>query len=212
MQLTISKTVPYASALMALFLFGPGARTQAISQFQITGVSVVYDGSEVPLESTVGTSQLKKSGLLELSIKNHVTQYLAIAGEMAGVRLRQSVNTQVFLVRHSGAIPENPSLNTNLAVLVPELRLLVRKKGERDFIMSSVTGTLLGAKSHDPSPKVMVNVTWQDDFTFRVSPQLPLLPGEYAFNTGETVTDTTPQRYAVPTASQAFKLYCFGVN
>jgi hypothetical protein len=197
------------SASMALFATLSSGWAQTSS---VTGVSVMSDSGETPLESSLGIMQVKKSNLLEAQIKSHVTQFLAIPGDRSTVRLRQSSSPHVFLVRITLAIPQDSTILASIAVFVPELRLLVRQKNERDYVTSDITGTIIGAKTHDSSPKVLVNVSRQDDHTLRVSPQLPLLPGEYAFNTNEAVADDTPQRYASAASAPHFRVYCFAVD
>jgi hypothetical protein len=203
----ISWTLCASFALSATLSTG-----QAQIANSVTGVFALSDSGEAPLEYSTGTAQVKKSGLLEMQIKNHVKQFLSIPGDRSPVRLRQSPNAQVFLVRITLAIPADSSILANIAVFVPELRLLVRQKTERQFATSDITGTIIGAKNHDSSPRVLVNVSRQDDHTLRVSPQLPLLPGEYAFNTGEAVGDDAPRRYAGSNVETRTKVYCFGVD
>ena len=178
----------------------------------VTGVSVMSDSGEIPLEPSLGTMQVKKSGLLEAQIKSHVKQFLAIPSDRSTVRLRQSSSPQVFLVRITLAIPQDSTVLASIAVFAPELRLLVRQKNERDYVTSEITGTIIGSKTRDSSPRVVVNVSRQDDHTIRVSPQLPLLPGEYAFNTNEAAADDAPRRYAGSGGAARFKMYCFGVD
>jgi hypothetical protein len=180
--------------------------------FSVTGMSVMADNGESPLESSMGTMQVKKSNLLEAQIKSHVKQFLAIPGDRSPVRLRQSSSTQVFLVRITLALPQDSPVIASIAVFAPELRLLVRQKNERDFVTSDITGTIIGARTHDNSPQIVVNVSRQDDHTLRISPQLPLLPGEYAFKTGDIAADSTPRRYAGSGGDTRFKVYCFGVD
>jgi hypothetical protein len=174
---------------------------------KVTGIFVVVDGEETPLESAVGTYQVKKSGLLESQVKNHLKQFLAIPGDRSTLRVKQS-GTQVFLVRRDFRLPQDSGF---LAVFVPGLQLLVRARLGRELVTSDITGSIIGARNHDDSPRVLVNVSRQDDSTIRVTPQLPLLPGEYAFNPGEEAVDTTPQRYA-KAGAQRYTLYCFGVD
>jgi hypothetical protein len=179
----------------------------------VTAVSAMSDSGEIPLEYSIGTMQVKKSNLLEAQVKSHVKQFLAIPGDRSTVRLRQSSSPQVFLVRITLAITQDSTILPNIAIFVPELRLLVRQKNERDYVTSDITGMLIvGAKTRDSSPKVLVNVSRQDDHTLRVSPQLPLLPGEYAFNTNEAAADDTPRRYAGSGGAARFKVYCFAVD
>ncbi len=178
----------------------------------VTGVSVMSDSGETPLELSTGTMQLKKSSLLEAQIKNHIKQFLAIPGDRSPVRLGQSASAQVFLVRITLAIPQDSTVIGSIAIFAPELRLLVRQKTERNLVISDITGSILGAKTHDSSPRIVVNVSRQDDHTLRVSPQLPLLPGEYVFNTGETAADAAPRRYTGSGGDARLKVYCFGVD
>ncbi len=196
-------------ASMALFATLSIGWTQINS---VTGVSIMSDSGEIPLESSIGTMQLKKSSFLEAQVKNHIKQFLAIPGDRSPVRLRQSSNAQVFLVRITLAIPQDSTVVGSIAIFAPELRLLVRQKTERNLVISDITGSIIGAKTHDSSPRIVVNVSRQDDHTLRVSPQLPLLPGEYVFNTGEAAADASPRRYAGSSGDARLKVYCFGVE
>jgi hypothetical protein len=202
----VSWTMRASIALFATLSSGWGQTSS------VTGLSVMSDGGETPLESLTGIMQIKKSNLLESQIKSRVKQFLAIPGDRSTVRLRQSSSPQVFLVRITLAIPQDSTVLASIAVFAPELRLLVRQKNERDYITSDITGTIIGAKTHDSSPRIVVNVSRQDDHTLRVSPQLPLLPGEYAFNTNEAAADDTPRRYASSAGAPHFKVYCFAVD
>lgn len=197
-----------ASALVAaLATLGP-AQTP-----QVTGVFLMSGGGETtPLESSVGTSGHQGSNPIKAGFGvNHITQFLAIPGDRSAVRLKQSVRASI-LGENDHVPAGRPSLLSDIGAFVPELRLLVRKKGEREIVTSDASGVLVVTKVHDSSPKVLVNVSRQDEHTLKATPQVTLLPGEYAFNPWEDVADTTPQRYANPNAPLRYRVYCFGVD
>ncbi|HEX3822648.1 MAG TPA: hypothetical protein VHW45_20115 [Candidatus Sulfotelmatobacter sp.] len=205
MNTALTKLILHLGCGLALLALPSGIWAQTL---KATGLFVVVGGAEIPLEPSVGISQLTKSGLLESQVKTHIRQFLAIPGDKSPVRINSS-DTQVFLIRMNLALTQDSSV---LSALVPELRLLVRKKGERELVQNDITGTIFSAKNRQLSPKIVVDVARQDDHTLRATPQLPLLPGEYAFNTLEEVADPTPQRFTNPTAGVRYRVYCFGVN
>jgi hypothetical protein len=175
--------------------------TAASAQFKVTGVSALSNGATTPLESTVGAPGKAESNVLKSAVGLYSsTQGFKIAGEKSPVRVAPAAALLI-------AVEMTPGFQ--LESVVPliaggvQLRLLAHKKGEREF---QTTG--------NDAKNVRVNVVVQDAHTFKVTPNLALLPGEYALTLLEEVS-ADDQRYTgapVKAGERRFRMYCFGVD
>jgi hypothetical protein len=185
-------------------------------QIKITGIAAISASGEIPLESSVGTSQAKGSNPLKAGFGvASSTMLVEVPGDRSSVRLKQS-DVQGFLV-HS----ENSWSDGTLAGYAPseELRLLVIKKGKaRQYVTMDVKTTLVYSRTKDSSPKVLVDVKQYDDHTAKIVPKvMPLLPGEYAFmSILDEVHEDTNQRYESTKVNLKnlgrYRLYCFAIE
>lgn len=194
------------------------AVTIQAQQFKVTGISAITASGEIPLESSVGISQVKGSNPLKGGFGVvRSTNLVEVPGDRSPVRLRQS-DVQGFLL-HS----ENSWSDGTLAGFAPseDLRLLVTKKGKaRQYVTSDVEVVLVHVASKDASPKLLVSVTQFDDHTAKIVPKvMPLLPGEYAFMSilDEVHEETTDQRYQstkkISTKDLGhYRMYCFAIE
>ncbi len=185
-------------------------------QIKITGISAITAKGEIPLESSVGTSQAKGSNPFKagFGIANS-TMLIEVPGDKSSVRLK-AADVQGFLL-HS----ENSWSDGTLAGYAPseELRLVVVKKGKaRQYVTMDVKTTLVYTRTKDSSPKLLVEVSQHDDHTAKIVPKvLPLLPGEYAFmSILDEVHEDTNQRYENTKVNLKnlgrYRMYCFAIE
>ena len=187
-------------------------------EFKVTGISAVSaSGGEIPLESTVGTSQVKGSNFLKAGFGvTRETMLIDVPGDRSSVRLK-AADVQGFRI-HSG----NSWSDGTLAGFAPSeaLRLLVIKKGKaREYVTMDVKTTVVYTSNKASSPLLTVNISQYDDHTASVTPKvLPLLPGEYAFmSIMDEVHEETTQRYEKtnkfdPKNLGHYRMYCFAIE
>ena len=77
-----------------------------------------------------------------------------------------------------------------------ELRLLKGSKSHREFVMSQAHGSIVGGAVNPEEGAIPIRFEEYGSSSFRIIPQQPLAPGEYAL--------MVRGRYS--------QLYCFGVD
>jgi hypothetical protein len=102
----------------------------------------------------------------------------------SSIRLPSSAQ---FVVR--GRTDVNPAT-------IYELRLLKSSKSHREFVMSQAHGSIVGGAVNPEEGAVPIRFEEYGTSSFRIIPQQPLAPGEYAL--------VVRGRYS--------QLYCFGVD
>jgi len=186
----------------------------SIGNAQLTKISVLTGAGETPLEAIIGTSKVDRGSILGNSFGvSHYKMYVALPGPRSSVRVKSS-DVLGFLLRTDSVVPESQNN------LPSELRLLVVKKGNREFVTSSTAMYVVPIMKHgDPSPQVLVNSSRYDEHAIKLVPKVPLLAGEYAFNVWQEApsTENPNQRYAPSSWQKAttmprYKLYCVGVE
>jgi hypothetical protein len=100
--------------------------------------------------------------------------------------IRLSASAQ-FVVR--GPVSVNPAT-------IYELRLLKDSKSHREFVMSQAHGSIVGGAVNQEEGAIPIRFEEYGTSSFRIIPQQPLAPGEYAL--------MMRGRYS--------QLYCFGVD
>jgi hypothetical protein len=185
-------------------------------QIKITSISAISARGEIPLESSVGTSQAKGSNPLKAGFGvASSTMLVELPGDQSSVRLKAG-DVQGFLI-HS----ENSWSDGTLAGFAPTeaLRLLVVKKGKaRQYVTMDVKTTVVYTRNKESSPLLTVDVSQYDDHTAKITPKvLPLLPGEYAFmSILDEVHEDTNQRYQTSKVNLKnlgrYRMYCFAIE
>jgi hypothetical protein len=184
-----------------LALFATAASAQFSLMFKVTEVSALSDGGGIRLESTVGAPGKAESNFLKSSVGMYsMTQMFKIAGNKSPVRVRPTAALLLNLDLMPGFVMVSvaPTVTGSL-----QLRPLIQKKGEREFV---TTG--------NSARNVLIDVVNLDEHTFKITPKLPLLSGEYALTLMEEVAANDPRYGPAPVkpTDVRFRMYCFGVD